>query len=50
MCNDDTPSLSVIVNSACASALVIAGASGPGVTSSRGPVTGVKGTQHWSLG
>jgi hypothetical protein len=50
MCAPDAPRASATATSASAKDFKIAGRSGPGAASRRGPVTGVKGTQHCSFG
>ena len=47
---DETPRRSVIVFSPAASAAFIAGPSTPRLTSRRGPVAGVNGTEACSFG
>ena len=50
MCTEDTPIWSQMPTQVESSAVRTASAPGPGGVSRRGPVTGVNGTETWSLG
>ena len=49
-CSEETPAWSQSPTQVASSAVCTACARGPGGASRRGPVTGVNGTEAWSLG